>query len=98
VGGFPYAAAFRLVRAANDHWYEIDGQSARNGVDPAALPFRRFLTYIYALLVENLEEDKRARFDQSLFAPVTGKDPDRVDPVVVQDELALFRAAQREAI
>jgi len=96
VGGFSYVACQRLTYLAAEHWYEIDGQSARQGVNPLRLSLRRFYNHVYSLYVENLDEEKRIAFDRDLFMPSLTRNPERVDPDVIEDEMAAFRALSRQ--
>jgi hypothetical protein len=96
VDRFPYAAASRLFYLASRHWWQIDGACARQGVDPARLPPRRFLNLVYSIFIENLDEEKRSEFERVLFAPVPGSDPDRPPSSWLADEAASFRAFAAE--
>lgn len=94
---FSYGAVVGLIQIADEFWTEIDGACARSGVDPFGLPFHRFLNLVYTWSVERLayEEGARADFDDALFTPMARgtRSPDNVSPEVVDEEMALFRAA-----
>jgi hypothetical protein len=96
--GFSYGAVLGLIEIADQYWGEIDGACARYGVDPFALPFPRFLRLVYAWVIERVENSETGREDveEALFgidAMRLGHEPDSVAPEVVDEEMALFRAA-----
>jgi len=93
---FSYEAAIRLVHLGERFWREIDGTCARSGVDPLALDFTRFLNLVYSFITEHMDEETRTRFEEDLYAPVEGRDPDEVPSRVVEDEMAAFMAFTRQ--
>jgi hypothetical protein len=98
VDDFPYQAIVGLVAIADECWNEIDGACARTGVDPLRLPFDRFLRLVYAWVMERIQYDPNTRtdIDELLFgveSPLNRVTPDSVAPEVVDEEMALFRAA-----
>jgi len=97
---FSYRAIVGLIGIADDYWSEIDGACAREGVDPLGLPFTRFLNLVYSWVCERVQysEDGREQLDEMLFGldPLRdGVEPDNVAPEVVDEEMALFRAASQ---
>lgn len=98
VDRFSYQAVVGLIAIADECWNEIDGTCARSGVNPLSLPFDRFLRLVYAWVMDRIQydPDTRGDIDEALFGvegrrgPVT---PDSVAPEVVDEEMALFRAA-----
>ena len=94
--GFSYEAAVRLVRIAESYWREIDGACARRGIDPLSLDFARFLNLVYSFITEHMDEETRTRFEEDLYAPIEGRDPDEVPSSVIEDEMAAFMAFTRQ--
>jgi hypothetical protein len=95
---FPYRAVGGLIAIADEFWPEIDGACALVGVDPLGLTFPRFLNLIYAWVCQRIQgaEGAREQLDEALFTPVDERglrDPDNVAPEVIEEEMALFRAA-----
>ena len=95
---FSYGAVGGLIEIADIFWHQIDGACARAGFDPLALPFDRFLNLVYAWAVERVQADEEAmdRLHDALFeADIRrrGARGDNVSPEVVEEEMALFRAA-----
>jgi hypothetical protein len=95
---FSYQAVTGLIYIADQYWHEFDGACARQGVDPLALPFNRFLNAVYAWAVERLQyaEDARQEFDDALFdergtrrGAARG---DNVSQKVIDEEWELFNA------
>lgn len=62
----------RLVASLDQYWVRIDGQMARQGVDPMELPFDRLLSVIYVYLIGESDEDQIQKFDLKLFRPPPG--------------------------
>lgn len=95
---FSYGAVGGLIEIADVYWHQIDGACARAGVDPLSLPFDRFLNLVYAWATEWLRADEEAfdNFHDALFeADIRrrGARGDNVSPEVIEEEMALFRAA-----
>lgn len=96
---FSYPTCIRLIDLLGQFWYEIDGACAREGIDPLDLPVPRLLALVYSWITEHIQyakEDERAKFNDWLWAPPTGRDPDRVSQSVVDEEMSLFNAAARQ--
>lgn len=89
----------RLIGIAEHYWWEIDGETALTGTDLMRLPFRRFLTAV--LMWANprgaRKPDENREFEEWLFSPLSGVDPDRVTQDVIDDEMAAFRAFGKQA-
>lgn len=99
MAGFSYYTAIRLCGIAGYFWREIDGSCARQGFDPLSLPINRFFNLVYSWVMDRMqgakEEDRRS-FDEYLWSPPEGRDPDKVSVDVVQEEMSLFHQAARQ--
>ena len=96
---FSYLTASRLVALLATYWREIDGACARQGFDPLDLPFDRLLNLVYAWVEERMayaKDEDRTRFNEWLWEPPKGKDPDSVPQEVIDEEMSLFHAAARQ--
>jgi len=89
----------RLVQIADRYWWEIDGETALAGVDLMRLPFRRFIAAVMSWANprgSRKEEDLR-EYEEWLFSPFSGVDPDRVTDDVIESEMEAFRAFAKQA-
>lgn len=98
--GFTYGAVVGILQLADDFWHEIDGACARQGFDPLTLPFHRFLNLVYSWVCDRLKysQEGREQLDEALFGEDARRprgEPDNVAPEVVEEEMALFRAASQ---
>jgi hypothetical protein len=89
----------RLSQIAEHYWYEIDGETALRGVDLMRLPFRRFLTAVLSWANPRgaRSDEDLATFNTWLYGPLSGADPDKVTPEVIENEMAAFSAFQKQA-
>ena len=67
--GKSFWVAHRLAALAALHWAEVDGQAAKDGIDPLFFPVHRWLNYVYFIFVRSMDEEKRAQFDIMLDTP-----------------------------
>jgi hypothetical protein len=63
------------------------------------LPFRRFLAAImtWANPRGSRKEEDLREYEEWLFSPLSGADPDRVTDDVIEQEMAMFRAFSKQA-
>jgi hypothetical protein len=89
----------RLTQIAEHYWFEIDGEAALAGVDLTRLPFRRYLAAVMSWANPRgaRKEDELEQYNEWLFSPFEGTDPDKVTPEVVESEMAAFRAFAQQA-
>jgi hypothetical protein len=102
MGGAPYEACVRLVAFAGHYWEAFDGELASRQVDPLDLPVNRFLNAIYAFLLNEIRgngmqrvqiDEAKTSLENELSKPLPGAKRMKVSDSVVNDEMALFRAA-----
>lgn len=97
VDDFSYPAARRLFGYAAYYWRELDGESARKGIDLLSYDFVRFLHAVLSWIRDHVEPDKWEQVEQDIFSATdVNGDPDRVAQSVVDEEMSLFAAFSRE--
>lgn len=84
MGSPPYAAVLRLASLAAEHWSEIDGEAAFNGVNLLDLRLDRFCNAILYWCYQRVEDRERLMFQ--LEQPIPG----RVRQADVERELEDF--------
>ena len=95
----PYVAVVRLLGAAANFWWRIDGPLAERGVDPwYDLSFSRLLTLIYYEVSRNAEcEVALTTFAAKLPEPIPGhRVTESSEQQLIEDEMALFMKAQAQ--
>lgn len=72
VAGWPWWTAEILIRSAAAEWRLIFGEMTKRGLDPSRLPLGAWLSGLYAMATENLDETKRMAFDMKIDRPPAG--------------------------
>lgn len=71
----PYGTAQALIIWALDNWLETEGWAVSKGCNLLELPSRRMVSLVYYRLIEDLDEEGRAKLQTSLDNAALIRDP-----------------------
>lgn len=97
MGRPPYAYVERLLAIAERRWREIDGESARKGIDLLDLRLDRYVNALFTWALERVAAENVEKWLMDLDAPrvTTVARVDRVPQSTIDSEMAAFHAAKR---